>query len=141
MDLKWKIVIAIAVIIILIIIWKKYSYKFSNLFQDRNVDFESSTNTDDISESRKTYLNSLASTIKSELYGVNVIGFGHNLDPFKEANSLSDIELLYLSRYYKRYLTNGTTLHEDIGSDFWGGNNEVEVSESLERHLEKIGER
>lgn len=127
---RWWIAGIILAIIIFIII-RRNIYKLKGKFAPRDINLEKEP-----SDERKTYLEGLARRLYTDIYDTPFFT-GHDGGLYKEADALSDTELLYLSRFYKRYLTLGTSLKSDIDSQWYpfaGG-----VTELL-THLQKIGE-
>lgn len=133
---NWKtIVIIILIIIALIIIYRNW-YKIKRLFQPRNINLETGENIS-ISPERKLFIENLASLIYKDIY--DTPASGHTTELYNQANALTDNELLYLSRYYKRQLSSGEWLYDDIDDEVfsWGNNSDT----NLLAHLAKIGER
>lgn len=127
---KWWIIAIILAIIIFIIV-RRNIYKLKGKFAPRDINLEKEP-----TDERKSYLEGLARRLYKDIYDTSFLT-GHDGDLYKEADGLSDSELLYMSRFYKRYLTLGNSLDSDIQSQWYpfaGG-----VTE-LQSHLHKIGE-
>lgn len=93
-----------------------------------------------VTPSREPYLQALANKIHSDIYNTPLSG--HSEGIYKEADVLSDVELLYLSRYYKRSLTLGTSIYEDLSNEWFSiFGSTYDAVNSLTNHLAKIGER
>lgn len=91
-----------------------------------------------VSESRKDYLKDVASRLYDDIYDTS--WFGHDCSLYTEANGLCDEELVYVAEYYKKYLTSGTSIYNDLAG--WNGEFTVFCSFSpLMQHLSKIGQR
>lgn len=126
LDTKWRILIIIGIIILLIILWKKYGYLLQNLFVKKTINPSTVTlqngqtvtlnSIADLPQTQKTYLEDLASKIFTDIQGLNVGGY-HNVDLYKEAAGLSDVEIDYLAQYYKRDLASGVPLYKDISGE------------------------
>lgn len=124
---KTQIIIVIILIIILVFIWRRYGYKLENLFQKKEITESTVTlqngqvvtvgGIKDLPQSQRTYLENLAGKIKTDIYGLNWLG-GRDTSSYKEAAGLSDIEIEYLATYYKRQLTSGVSLYEDMNSEY-----------------------
>lgn len=131
---KW-VIIGIIITIVIIIVLRRNWYKVQHLLHPRDINFETGENLQ-ISEQRKDIIENLAQKLYKDLYDTSVAG-GHNTDLYKQALALTDNELLYLSRFYKRYVTNGNTLYEDIDDDYFPL---TDVNTKLMAKLAKIGE-
>jgi hypothetical protein len=86
-----------------------------------------------IAAARKKDLERLAEDLYREIYAT----FGYPTKFIKEANTLNDTELKYLSQYYRKALTKGNTLYKDVDDEFLPHTNE---DEKLLARLSKIGE-
>lgn len=131
---NWKTILTIVVILVLVVIIYRNWYKIKRLWQSRDVDLEPGENLN-ITAERTKYLENLASLIYTDLYDTPISGHKTNL--YDQANALTDNELLYLSRYYKRQLSSGVWLYDDINDDVFAS----DVDTKLMAHLAKIGER
>lgn len=120
----WQIIIVILVVLFVIYLYRQYGYKIKSLLQtkvitpsnvvlpDGSVVVVSSSA--DIPQAQRMVLEDLAGQIQKDIYGIN---FTHNMELYKRASVLSDAEIDYLASYYKRNLTNGTSLYEDMDSE------------------------
>lgn len=131
---KW-VILGIIVLIVVIVVLRKNWYKVKHLLHPRDINFETGENLV-ISEQRKDIIELLARNLYKDLYDTSAWG-GHNTELYKQALALTDNELLYLSRFYKRYITNGNTLWEDIDDDYFPL---TRVNTDLMARLAKIGE-
>lgn len=131
---NWKTILTIIVVAILVIIIYRNWYKIKRLFQSRDLDLEPGENLN-ISPERTKYLENLASLIYTDIYDTPFGGHTNKL--YEEANALTDNELLFVSRYYKRQLSSGAWLYDDIDDEIFT----TSVDTKLMAHLAKIGER
>jgi hypothetical protein len=144
LSLTTKIIIVILVLLVLYwIFYVEIPAIKLKYFQPKSIDLQPGE-TVDISETRKRYLQNLASRLYDNIYstltfeGGNLANSGHPAELYNEANALTDNELLYLSGYYKRYLSNGATLYSDIDGEYFFFS---DAGKQLMAHLSKIGER
>lgn len=122
-----KIIFIVVLVILLIIIWRRYGYKVKNIFQTKEITTSTVTlqngqvvtvsGIGDLPQSQRTYLEDLANKIKNDIYGLNWLGV-RDTKIYEEANALSDVEIDYLATYYKRQLTSGTSLYEDMNNEY-----------------------
>lgn len=131
---NWKTILTIIVVIILVIIIYRNWYKIKRLFQGRDLDLEPGENLN-ISPERTKYLENLAILIYADIYDTPITG--HKSSLYEEANALTDNELLFVSRYYKRQLSSGVWLYDDLEDEVFAS----DVDTKLMTHLAKIGER
>jgi len=135
---NWKIIAIIIVVIIVYFVVKKNWYKYRHLFETPSISPDAVTGytkPSDIPTDRKTQLEGMAKSLYNDMYDTPYSG--HNSDVYKAADVLSDVELIYLSQYYRRYLTRGNSLWLDISDDWFPF---TDVS-SIQAHLSKIGEK
>lgn len=126
LDIKYQVLIIIVILLLIFFIWRKYGTKIRNLFQRKEITSKTVTlqdgtvvtlsNISDIPQKQRAYLEDLAGEIKRDIHlsGGNL---SHEVVLYKEASSLSDVEIDYLAQYYKRNLTNGTSLYEDMDNE------------------------
>lgn len=132
---KWQIITIIAVIVLIYYLRKNW-YKIKNFFAPRDVNVEPGENLD-LTTQEENELKALAKAIYTDLYDTPVFG-GHDIQLYKQADALSDNKLIFLATYYKRFLSSGNSLYEDIDSDYFATTN---VNTVLLAHLSKVGER
>lgn len=131
---NWKWILLLVIALILILYIRRNWYKFSHLFTPRNIDLEPGES-EVISEQRKRQIESIAQKLFTDIY--NTPYSGHNGDVYKEALSLTDNELLYLAKFYKRSVSGGNTLYADIDSQWYVW---IDSPTTLMARLNKIGE-
>lgn len=137
---KWWI-LGIILAIIIVLYLRRNWYKVRHIFQPRDIDIETGESIN-ISEQRKAQLETLARDLYDDIYDtpINYLGIvSHTKELYTKADALSDNELLYLARYYKRYLANGNSLWMDIDDEYSSPFDNYMTS--LQAHLSKIGER
>lgn len=133
---KWQILIIVGVLVLIYVLRRNW-YKIKAFFQPVDVDLEGGGTS--ISPQREIELKALAKNIYTDLYDTPFGGLYafHDLALYKQADALTDVELIYLAKYYKRSLSAGNTLYEDIDSDYFSG----DEGTKLMSHLSKVGER
>ncbi len=124
LSLQWKLILIVVFLLIVYLLYRRYSSVVKNLFQAKDINKEQIVLTNgqvitvgsaaDLPQSQKNYLEDLAGKIKSDIYGLNIT---HQMDLYKTASGLSDAEIDYFAGYYKRNLTNGTSLYEDMDNE------------------------
>jgi hypothetical protein len=82
-----------------------------------------------ISDSRKSYIEGIASALYSDIYSTG--WFGHDYTPYENANGLFDDEIVYLADFYKNHLSSGESLYNDIDSQWYTWGNEANTLLSL----------
>lgn len=133
-----KIIIITIILIVVFFIARKNWWRVKALIQPRVINTENGKTT--VSPGREPYLQQLADKIYQDIYDTPVTGHTESL--YTEANALSDVELLYLSRYYKRSLTSGVTIYSDLQSEWFAlFGSTYDAVNALANHLSKIGER
>lgn len=146
LDIKVKIVIIVAIILFLIWFFRSELPKLELYFQPRSITLQPGENVT-IADTRKKYIENLANQLYNNIYSTltdysspdgSLLEGGHSPELYNEANALTDNELLYLSNYYKQYLSNGNTLYADIGNEYFFFS---DAGTKLQAHLSKIGER
>jgi len=124
LSLQWKIILIVVIIIIIYLLYRKFGYRLKNLFQAKDIKSQqiilpngevvTVSTKSDIPASQKLILENLAEDLKKDIYGLNIT---HETELYKRASSLSDVEIDYLADYYKRYLTDGVSLYEDMNDE------------------------
>lgn len=124
LSLQWKIILVIVILLVIFYLYRRYSSSIKNLFQPRDINKEQIVlangevitvgSAADLPQSQKNVLEKLAGDLKSDIYGLNIT---HNMALYISASSLSDAEVDYLAGYYKRNLTNGVSLYEDMNNE------------------------
>jgi len=76
-----------------------------------------------ISDSRKTYIESIASDLYTDIYSTGYTG--HDYTPYTVALSFFDDEIIYLADFYKNHLAGGNSLYNDIDSQWYTWGNEA----------------
>jgi len=122
---------ALGVIIMLIILRRNW-YKLSRMWQPSDINFDEGE-TASISNERKSEIESYARMLYDSIYGSN------DNDAYDVALNLTDNELKYLSKYYRKYLTQSTWLWKDIDNEWFAWWNDRDVK--LQARLAKIGEK
>jgi hypothetical protein len=82
-----------------------------------------------ISDSRKGYIEGLASELYEDIYSTGWTG--HNYAPYDKANGLFDDEIKYLADFYKNHLSSGNSLYNDIDSQWYTWGDEANTLMSL----------
>lgn len=133
-----KVIIWIIIGLVVFFVIRKNWWKIKSWIQPRDLNVEGGQTT--VEPSRKPYLDALAKKLYDDIYNTPLTG--HTEALYKEADVLSDVELLSLSRFYKRSLTQGVSLYEDINNErFSPFGSTIDAAGSLMAHLSKIGER
>ncbi len=123
-----------ALLVFLII--RKYWGKVERLFQPSDIELEEGE-TGKLTASTESTLKTVAAGLYSDLYDTPITG--HNLPFYKAVNDLSDTELKFLAKYYRKNLTQGVYLYSDIDDDWFPFT--TNVDSMLMAHLAKIGEK
>ena len=105
--------IALAVLLLLLIL-NKYKGEIRRYFQSSDIDIEPGE-TKKISNARKIELKAMAADLYSDIYDTPLSGHTHAL--YKDADDLSDTELQFLAKYYRKSLASGTYLFTDIKNE------------------------
>ncbi|MFA5408075.1 MAG: hypothetical protein WC343_04810 [Bacilli bacterium] len=126
----WYAVIAIIVLIIL----KRNMYVIKQWLRGRDV---SDTNSleGNLDTVRKESLKGMANAMWEDMDGLNLSG--HDTALWNSVYATTDTELIYLAKYYKRYVRNGVSLYEDIGDELMPG---TDIDEKIRTRLSKVGE-
>lgn len=133
-----KQILWIVISLVVFFIARRNWWRVKALIQPRLINTENGQTK--VEPSREPYLQSLANKLHSDIYNTPLTG--HTTSIYKEADVLSDVELLSLSRFYKRSLTTGTSLYEDLSNEWFSiFSDALDASRSLSNHLSKIGER
>lgn len=138
---NWKWIVLLIIAIFLILYIRRNWYKIKRVFQVRDITLEPGE-PEEVPVDREPYLKGLASQIYEDIEDTSF--FGHKTAVYKELNALSDTELLYVSKYYKRYISGGDTLYEDIEGEnflFVDDVSEYGIDTKVLTRLAKIGER
>ena len=126
---KWFWIGVVAVIIILV---NRNWYKIQRLFQPSDVNLEPGE-PGYIAPEKKTELENLAQSLYNSIYG------SHDNQVYDTALNLSDNELKYVSKFYRKNITQGTWLYTDIDDEVFSPWNDRDVR--LMARLSKIGEK
>ncbi len=150
LSLQWKIIIIIVALLIVFYLYRKYSSRIQNLFQTKDINPEQITlpsgevitvNTAaDLPQSQKILLEGLAARLKKDIYGLNFLGF-RDTEVYAEVAVLSDVEIDYIADHYKRYLTKGPSLYEDMSEENYSLFQDNEGFKNLLIKLEKTGNK
>lgn len=145
-----QIIIIIFIVLILIFLYRRYGYRIKNLFQPKEINKETIklingqivtvSSQADLPQSQKTYLENLAGRIKKDVKGTNALGYRDSA-VYKEAAGLSDVEIDYMASYYKRYLTSGVSMYEDMSDEWLSYFQDNSGFNDLLIKLEKTGNR
>lgn len=130
-----KIIIVIIVVIVAFFVIRNYLPQIKLYFQPKNIDLQPGESVE-ISETRKRYLESLAGRVYADIYSTSTFT-GHDDSVYIEANAVTDNELLYMAGYYKKYLSSGVSMWQDIDDEAYL----IQSPTDLQQHLSKIGER
>lgn len=118
-DFIKKHYIAIIVIIILIIVIFYLKRNWYKLFpaQSTNIVVNGVVQST-IPDEKQNQVKDLADVIYSDIYSTNILT-GHESQPYSDANSLTDAELIFLDNYYKTYISKGTSLLSDMNGEYY----------------------
>ena len=130
---NWKWIVLLLIAILLIAYIRRNWYKFSQLFHPRDIDLEPGE-TLEITPEREKYIESIAQRLYSDIY--NTPWTGHNGDIYEEALGLTDNELFYMTKFYKRSVSGGNSLAEDIQGELYPF---TDSPTTLMARLNKIG--
>jgi len=127
------------VVIALFLIWliNRYWDKIRTLFQPADIDLEEGESKT-ISKSRKAELKDFASELYQAIYATQNVGVDYREDKFIEATDLSDNELRFVSKHYRKSLTKGNWLYTDVDDETMPFSS---VDEELMSRLSKVGEK
>jgi len=134
--LKW--VIRIIIILLIVYVLRRNWWYIKNLFKRSDVRLEPGEKLF-ISDDRKSELESLALAINQDLKSTSwyhITGHDHSLWT-SITGQTSDNELKYLARYYKKYVSGGSSLYKDIDNKWMYS---TDIDEKLMARLSKIGE-
>lgn len=134
---KWTIIVVLGLVIFIIMRKADWAGKIDQaLFAPRDIDHDCGDVK--VSEDRKDYLKGVADQIYNDIYNTPITG--HSCGIYTEANGLCDEELVYVAEYYKKYLTSGRSIYNDLSG--WDGEYTIFCDfDSLKAHLSKIGQR
>lgn len=132
---NWKAILTVIIVIILIYVLKQNWDKIKHIFQARSVQTVAGESTN-ISADRKNYINSLGSGLYNDLYHTSILG--HTEELYTKALGLSDTELIYLSQYYRSYLSRGNSLYKDLSNDYFLPGSD---GDKLQVRLSQVGEQ
>lgn len=118
-------------IIIASLVARKYWWKVEEMFARPDV----SDPGESISNERKEDLKLLAQLIFEDLETTFWITPTENI---KTASQLTDVELLYLAKFYKKYITRGKSLRKDVDEEMFSLSDKTDVT--LIARLSKLGE-
>lgn len=119
--------------VLLILVYRNWD-RIMRFFQKRNIDFLEGEDVI-ISPVRKSQIEGISQRLYNDIYDTPITG--HNTGPYNDAIALTDNELLYMSGYYRRFLTRGESLKDDISSEIYTF---TDVNNKLIARLNKIGE-
>jgi len=120
-------------ILIALLLAKKYWNKLAGSFQADYGDYDDGA----LQEARKNELEGLA----NELYtAMHDISFGSALDDdhLLQLDQLTDRELKYVARFYKRAITRGVSLYQDINNEWMPF---TDLDEMIMARLAQIGQK
>ena len=119
------------IVLILIIILNRNWYKVKRLFQPANIKTEPGEKP--LTDERKSQLESLARNMYDSIYGVG------DMEPYDKALLLTSTELKYMSKYYRRSVTQGNWLYTDIDDEYFSLGNDRDTR--LMARLSEVGEK
>lgn len=122
--------IAISAIILVIILNRNW-YRITRLFQPSNIVVEPDESK--LTSERKTQLEAIARDLYNSIYGTS------DNKAYDAALNLTDSELKYMSKYYRRSVTQGTWLYTDIDNEVFMPWNDRDTR--LMAKLSEIGEK
>lgn len=136
LSARTKMILIIVGIIVLIIIVKRTDLitRIRRLFTRRYINYDCTPTNAKVSDSRIAYLEGIASQIYDDIY--NTPYTGHNCTLYQTANALCDEELVYVAQHYRKALSRGTSIVQDLQGqwtffcDF----------DTFIAHLQKVGE-
>ncbi len=128
--------IAVATIFAIFFI-NKYWNEIKRFFQRSDVDLEPGESKL-ISSDRKVELKAFAGELYQAIYATQNVGVSYREDKFAEAVDLSDNELRYVSKYYRKSLTKDNWLYDDIDDETMPF---TSIDEELMARLTKVGEK
>lgn len=145
-----KLVVIVIILLIVLYLYRKYATDIKNLFQPKEITPSNVilpdgsviyvATTSDLPQSIKLNLEADASDLKKDIYGLNTGGYRDSA-LYTKVSGLSDVEIDYLADYYKRYLTNGTSLYEDMSGEQLSWFQDNAGFKNLLIKLEKTGNR
>ncbi len=127
------------VIVALFLIWlvNRYWDKIVAVFQPADIDLLPGE-TKSISKTRQAELKDFASELYQAIYATQNVGVDYREDKFIEAADLSDNELRFVSKHYRKSLTKGNWLFTDVDDETMPFS---AVDENLMSRLAKVGEK
>lgn len=130
---NWKWMLVVIVLTIIYFTARKNWYRIKFWFQPRDIDVEEGEVTN-LSAEKEKELKDLARLIYTDIYDTPYTG--HDYDLYARALALSDTELLYMARFYRKSLTRGITMYDDLNNELFITN----IDTQLKSRLSKIGE-
>ena len=131
-----RVIIGIVIAFILYLFIRKYWHRIVLLTQSSDIDWEPGESKV-IPNAREAELKGMAADLYSDIYDTPTTGHTNSL--YIDANDLSDNELKYLAKYYRKQLTQGTYLYTDVDNEWFGLAYNFDTR--LMVHLAKIGEK
>lgn len=151
----WYAVIAIIIFIIIVRQWGNITDWVKKWTQPSDVDIEEgeplvnkavgkeiiTTKGGDVltrKEAKEKQLEFLADEIYKSIYASASYPTFYRDEVLEQINQVTDTELKYISKYYKKFLTQGVWLYTDIDSEFMP---HTSIDETVMSRLSKIGQR
>ena len=114
----------IVIFVLIYLIYKNW-WRISRLLKPKSQNVSPDTQEGNgISETRKAYIEGIASDLYSDIYSTG--WSGHDYTPYTVALSFFDDEIVYLADFYKNHLASGNSLYNDINSQWYTWGNEAE---------------
>lgn len=138
-----KAIILLLLIILIYYLVKKYGGWLKYKFQSSDINYKPGETPNNAGYTAgggdigagKEYIERIAGDLYSDIYDTPFTG--HSYTPYIQALGLSDNDLKYLADHYKKYLTKGNSLFEDIDNEIFAPG--VSLDSDLMARLTKIG--
>lgn len=143
LPLMIKAIILLLLIILIYFLVKKYGDWLKDKFQSSDINYQQGETPNNAGYTAgggnigagREYIEKIASSLYSDIY--ETPWTGHEYTYYIQALGLSDNDLRYLADHYKKYLTKGTSLFDDIDNEVFAPG--VTLDGDLMARLTKIG--
>lgn len=119
MSNRTKLILILLIVLVAYIIARRLDLftKIRRLFIKKYINYDCIPNESGrVSDDRKQFLESVASKIYSDIY--NTPYTGHDCTLYESAYDLCDEELQYVAQHYRKALSRGSSIVQDLGEEF-----------------------
>ena len=133
---KLILIIVLAIVLVVIVRRTNIIATIKRWFTPRYIDYNCTpaSATGKVSPDRTAYLDSIAQKIYDDIY--NTPYTGHDCTLYQTANALCDEELVYVAEQYRKALSRGTSIVQDLQTQ-WTLLCDFDI---FIAHLQKVGE-